>query len=169
MGMVYFLIVVVVGVGAIMWVMNRSKSETDLAMKQRNGAVFAVDAETLEDPDTHARLAELKISPTGPIWGSSMTTASGATGEIERNALAETGVTLDHFTAFEARTRQPIAGARRTLRAPMTGPHVESGTDEHGPFVRCRFDLPKGAFATEVMREVMSGPDSQSKDGHAHN
>lgn len=141
--------------------------EGDLAIKQRNGAVFAVDAETLNDPDTHTRLADLKISPTGPIWGSSMTTASGATGEIERNALAETGVTLEHIAGFESRTRQPIAGARRALRAPMTNPNAEAGSDERGPFIRCRFDLPKGAFATEIMREVMTSADHTSTDDHA--
>lgn len=138
--------------------------EGDLAIKQRNGAVFTVDADTLADPDTHSRLTELKISPTGPIWGTSMTTASGLTGEIERAALAEAGVTLDHFTEFERRTRQPIAGARRALRAPMivseAGPEVESGADEHGPFIRCAFTLPKGAFATEIMREIMGDPAS---------
>ena len=138
----------------------------DLAIKQRNGAVFTIDAQTLADPDTHSRLAELKISPTGPIWGTAMTTASGATGEIERAALDEAAEALEHFAGFERRTRQPVAGARRALRAPMTldeaGPEVEAGADEHGPFIRCRFTLPKGAFATEIMREIMGDPAPES-------
>jgi len=130
--------------------------EGDLAMKQRNGAVFAVDAPTLTAPDTQSRLAELKISPTGPIWGSKMTTALGETGETERAALNDTGVTLEHVARFESRTRQPIAGARKALRAPLMDPRVEPGVDEIGPFLRCRFELPKGSFATEIMREIMS-------------
>ena len=89
-----------------------------------------------------------------------MTQSSAAIGEIERTALDETGVTLEHIARFESRTRQPIAGARRALRAPLmhsagAEPEVEAGADEHGPFIRCRFSLPKGAFATEIMREVM--------------
>ena len=137
--------------------------EGDLAMKQRNGAVFAVDREVLVDPDTHYRLDNLKISPTGPVWGVKMTQASGQTGEIEQAALDEAGVTLDDIASFEQRTRQPIAGARKALRAPIDcsggAPVVESGADEHGPFIRCTFALPKGAFATEVMREIMDNPD----------
>ena len=133
--------------------------EGDLAMKQRNGAVFTVDAPTLADPDTHTRLAELKISPTGPVWGTQMMRAKGLTGEIEQAALDETDVTLEDIARFESRTRQPVAGARKALRAPLdvsdAPPEVEAGADEHGPFIRCRFTLPRGAFATEIMREVM--------------
>ncbi|MCB9846833.1 MAG: tRNA pseudouridine(13) synthase TruD [Phycisphaeraceae bacterium] len=142
--------------------------EGDLAMKQRNGAVFTVDAQTIADPDTHTRLAQLRISPTGPIWGTAMTEAQGATGEAERAALEETGVTIEYLAQFERRTRQPIAGARRALRAPMLvdrePPRAEAFTDGRGPGVRCVFALPRGAFATEVMREVMGDASTGAND-----
>jgi tRNA(Glu) U13 pseudouridine synthase TruD len=34
-------------------------------------------------------------------------------------------------------------------------PEVEGGVDEHGAYVRCAFELPRGAFATVVLREIM--------------
>jgi len=27
--------------------------------------------------------------------------------------------------------------------------------DEHGPYIKCRFELPRGSFATVVMDEIM--------------
>lgn len=48
-----------------------------------------------------------------------------------------------------------VGGSRRALRVPITDIEVEGGTDEHGPFLRCAFDLPRGAFATTVLEEIM--------------
>jgi tRNA(Glu) U13 pseudouridine synthase TruD len=30
--------------------------------------------------------------------------------------------------------------------------------DEHGAYVRCVFELPRGSFATVVLREIMKPP-----------
>ena len=46
-------------------------------------------------------------------------------------------------------------GGRRPLRATVRNIAVVSSTDEHGPYVQAAFDLPRGAYATVVMREVM--------------
>ncbi len=151
--------------------------EGDLAWKHRNGAVFAVAADTLADPETAGRLARLEISPSGPLWGASMMRASGAVDAAETAALADSGVSPESLAAYAARSRQPITGARRPLRVPVIDPEVEGGIDEHGHYVRCAFELPAGAFATIVMREVMKpaagaspgveggpGPDSPAED-----
>ena len=39
-----------------------------------------------------------------------------------------------------------------------------SGQDEHGPYLECAFALPRGAFATVVLEEIMkvSGPAEDS-------
>ncbi|TVQ59675.1 MAG: tRNA pseudouridine(13) synthase TruD [Phycisphaerales bacterium] len=129
--------------------------EGDLAWKHDNGAVFMVRPETLDEPDLRERLDSLAISPSGPLWGPEMTRAEGAAGEREAAALAATGVTLDMMRVFGERSRQRIAGARRPMRVPVIDPDVEGGVDEHGHYVRCAFELPAGAFATVVLREVM--------------
>lgn len=139
--------------------------EGDLAWKHRNGAVFAVSQDTLADPDTAERLARLEISPSGPLWGASMMRAAGAVDAAENAALAASGVNLEALAAYAGRSRQPITGARRPLRVPVIDPEVEGGVDEHGHYVRCAFELPAGAFATIVMREVMKPAGSAAMDG----
>ena len=46
-------------------------------------------------------------------------------------------------------------GARRPLRAPFRDAETEAGVDEHGGFVRLAFDLPRGTYATVLLREIM--------------
>lgn len=136
----------------------------DLAWKHDNGAVFAVGEETLREPGFVERLARIEVSPSGPLWGTKMTEAGGAVGARERAALDATGVTLETMAAFGARTRQRISGARRPMRVPVIDPEVEGGVDEHGHYVRCAFELPAGAFATAVMREVMKAEHAADDD-----
>src|SRR5690606_7547474 len=91
----------------------------------------------------------------GPLWGPKMTTATGELGRAEAEALDSAGVSADDIRAWERRTRQSAAGARRPLRVPLIDPDVEGGLDEHGEYVRVAFELPPGSFATAVLREVM--------------
>ncbi|MEX0741419.1 MAG: tRNA pseudouridine(13) synthase TruD, partial [Phycisphaeraceae bacterium] len=46
-------------------------------------------------------------------------------------------------------------GARRAFRMPIHEPQVSGGADEHGPYVFLAFELPRGSFATVVLRELM--------------
>ena len=84
-----------------------------------------------------------------------MTEAAGRTRDREREALAASGipaeVLLDHARGSK--------GARRPLRVALANADVDSGLDEHGPYVRTAFDLPRGAYATVVLREIMKPPD----------
>jgi len=127
----------------------------DLAMKHDNRAVFAVDNVAAAEPGLSERLARFEVSPTGPMWGTRMQRASGAVDVTELAALERFGVTLEELDAFDRRRGRMIEGARRPYRVPVTDPEVEAGADEHGEFIRCAFDLPRGAFATVVLREVM--------------
>lgn len=38
---------------------------------------------------------------------------------------------------------------------PVTNAQCEGGFDEHGPYIRVAFDLPAGAFATVVLKELL--------------
>jgi tRNA pseudouridine13 synthase len=132
-----------------------SLAEGDLAFKHDSGAVFAVDAALAADPETRARLDRLEISPSGPMWGAQMMRASGEVAQRELDALARLDITPDDLAAHEIATGDELRGIRRALRVPLTYPEVEAGADDHGPFVRCAFELPAGAFATTVMDEIM--------------
>ncbi len=128
--------------------------EGDLAFRHVGGAVFKITAEELVRDELPGRLASLEISPSGPIWGHRMTEAGGGVGELERRVLDESGVTLEQLEKFHRRIGF-TGGGRRPLRVPVRDPIVEGGVDEHGEYVRCAFELPSGAYATLVMREVM--------------
>lgn len=137
----------------------------DLAIKHDNLAVFAVDDAVAADPTTAERLARFEISPSGPMWGASMMRATGPTAEREERILATFGVTPAQLELFDSKSPFALDGKRRPLRVPVIDPEVEGGVDEHGPYVRCAFELPKGSFATVVLREVMKPAPTATKSG----
>jgi tRNA pseudouridine13 synthase len=135
----------------------------DLAWKHDSRAVFAVTREMVDSGELTPRLAALEISPSGPLWGDGMTTAAGAVGRREREALAATGVDAERVTRGSGLRPE---GARRPLRSPLGNPDVEGGFDEHGPYIRLAFDLARGLYATIVLREIMKGDGAdRSSDG----
>jgi tRNA pseudouridine13 synthase len=92
------------------------------------------------------------------MWGAEMLRALGNVAVAEESALHETGVRVEDFDTPPV----DVNGARRPMRLPLTEVDVEGGCDEHGTYVQLRFSLPRGAFATTVLREVMKG------DGREH-
>lgn len=136
----------------------------DVAQKHDNLACFDVDEQVFGDPSTAERLRVFEISPSGPMWGAGMKEAGGVPGEIERAALADAGFAPPDLATFDAREGVSCAGARRPLRVPLIDPEVEGGVDEFGSYVRCAFGLPRGAFATVVMREVMKGGEGDAEE-----
>ncbi len=129
-------------------------TEGDLAFMHASRATFAVGAAELGDPEMPGRLTRLEVSPSGPMWGTTMRRATGTVALTELDALHATGVDEAALARF-ADAGGNIKGDRRPLRVPVIDPEVEGGADEHGTFVRCAFELPRGCFATSVMREIM--------------
>lgn len=141
--------------------------EGDVAYMHASRATFFVGSAELDDPEMPGRLARFEVSPSGPMWGTSMRRASGAQGALELEALHAAGVEEEDLERFAARGGA-IEGARRPLRVPVIDPDVEGGMDEHGPYVRCAFELPRGCFATTVMRLIM-GPGAGSDGDEEEN
>lgn len=135
----------------------------DLAQKDYNRALFAITPEIIND-ELAQRLQRFEISPSGPMWAQGMMRAGGDVDAIELDALARMGVTLENLAAFEQRRPNRMSGDRRPLRVKLEYPDVEGGIDEHGHYVRVVFDLPRGSFATEVLREIMK-PDRAAAAG----
>jgi len=138
--------------------------EGDLAMKLDGRATFAVTGADIASGELDQRLARFEISPTGPMWGIQMQRAAGAVDAMELEALRRFGLTEQQLAAFPT-ARDDIEGQRRPLRIGVVDPEVEGGVDEHGPYIRCAFDLPRGSFATEVMREIMKPLDPAALTG----
>ncbi len=135
------------------WLAHRIRSDTfdlllegDVAKKTDTGGLF-----TVTDPagDTE-RLARGEIVPTGPLFGYRMRAAEGEPGRVEERLLEEAGV---ERTALR---RLRVAGDRRRARIDPVGLQVT--VDEDGPLFA--FELPKGAYATVVMREFLGDPES---------
>ena len=111
-----------------------------------------VDAPDAELAELRARCASLDLSPAGPIVGPDMVEAAGAPLALERRALERLGLERGCF----APPALDSAGARRPFRIVMRDWAVDAGVDEHGGYIRLSFDLPKGAFATVLCREIMA-------------
>lgn len=112
----------------------------DIAKKHDTGGMFVV--ENLDEEQK--RLEQKKICFTGPMFGKKMTAAHEASHEFEQRILTESGVTEEDFR------REKVTGTRR---AGIILPQVEIHKEEDG--LRVNFDLPKGSFATVVLRELM--------------
>lgn len=46
-------------------------------------------------------------------------------------------------------------GTRRPLVVPLSHPSAQSEMDEHGGCITVQFELPSGAYATTVLRELL--------------
>jgi len=135
--------------------------EGDLAFVTKNRSCFAVTGEELgRDGSTLAgRVDDFELSPSGPMWGTTMARASGDVDGHELQALADVGVAPENLQNCEDSGGYPmIGGDRRPMRMAVIEPEIEGGCDEHGGYIRCAFELPRGAFATTVMDEVMKCP-----------
>lgn len=127
----------------------------DIAMKHDNRALFDIGVEDMT-ADLPRRAEMFEISATGPMWGPAMKrTADETLDRLEVEALEKTGVTVESLASFARRSNEKKMGSRRAFRIPLLAPTVEAGVDEAGEYVRCLFELPRGAFATVIMDEVM--------------
>lgn len=131
--------------------------EGDLAWQHDNRSVFLVDkAAAVHDNGLDGRVRTKEVSPSGPMWGPDMPKTCGEPAELESRALLEAGLSESDL----ASVRKPyMRGTRRPLRVAIRDPQVCSGTDQHGPYVRVVFEMPRGAYATVVLREIMKNED----------
>jgi tRNA pseudouridine13 synthase len=98
-----------------------------------------------------------RLMPTGLLCGSQAPCAGGRPGQIEADVLAEEGVGPSDFVVPEA-PRFSSKGSRRPLgvRAPPVAIAVAADDRVDGATkATFTFDLPKGAYATVVLREFL--------------
>jgi tRNA pseudouridine13 synthase len=121
----------------------------DVAKKHATGGMFAVVDAATEQPRYEAQ----EISFTAPMYGPKMWAATGEAAELEAAILAENPVTLEHFAAAG------VEGTRRMGRLLLPDCTVEANEALQG--VTIAFALPKGAFATTILREIMKVNEAQ--------
>lgn len=120
----------------------------DLAFIHASGAVFRVEDTGAEQP----RAGSFEISPTGPLFGYRMTAASGQAGELESQVLAAEQLVPGAFRSRYLRIR----GQRRPLRFRPQEASLELGADATGAYLELRFALPRGCYATALLRELFT-------------
>lgn len=118
----------------------------DLAAKHPGGRPWAIDpSEAQASYDAHV------TSATGPLFGASMLSPTGAALAREAAVLDGSGLTAAHFEKVKALGE----GTRRLVRVLLDDFTVE----QDGDALRCAFTLPAGAYATVVLRELQKGED----------
>jgi tRNA pseudouridine13 synthase len=120
------------------WVM-----EGDLAWKHLNGACFLVEDVEAEAP----RAESFEISASGPMFGSRMKQPAGAVLAMEQRVLEDEGVSCD---AFDMGSGLRMEGERRPLRVPLG----DATCRLEGDALQLEFSLPRGSYATSVLREI---------------
>jgi tRNA pseudouridine13 synthase len=113
----------------------------DVMKKLDSGGLFTCEDAAADGP----RVKAFEISPTGPMFGHAMRAATADAGAREARLLLDEGV----GPADLARGRGEAEGTRRAARLRVD---VEVLPADEGYVAR--FNLPKGSYATVVMREL---------------
>jgi len=113
--------------------------EGDVAKKHHTGGEFVVQDAATENP----RALRFEISASGALYGKKYREAQESARALEDQILQKYELERHHFASRR--------GDRRLIRFPLTGWGVEETPE--GLWVS--FFLPKGAYATAVLREVM--------------
>lgn len=137
--------------------------EGDVTVNQAGRNARLVDEVALSDVGLLEQYAAMEVCASGPMWGAKMLRAGGEVDIAEVGALEAMGFAPDALPDPAQFDMPMVGGTRRPLRCPVTNTEVEGGSDEIGPYIRVAFDLPRGAFATTVMEEIMKT--SQSTAG----
>jgi tRNA pseudouridine13 synthase len=99
------------------------------------------------DETLGARCAQMDVHPSGPLWGAGESPASGAAWAVEERALAQEAALCALLAA------QGLEQERRSLRLPVRALAWRTGNDG----LTLEFELPRGAFATAVLHELLAG------------
>ena len=116
----------------------------DVMKKLETGGLFTCEDAAADGP----RVMRFEISPAGPMFGHKLRAASGEALRREERILSAEGISLALFE----RGGGEAEGTRRAARL-----RVEIALDPLPDGYRASFELPKGSYATVVMRELVKG------------
>ncbi len=123
----------------------------DIAKKTDTGGIFEVESAAVEMP----RFINREITYTGPIYGSKMRKAGSVAGEYEDAILHNENISLDMFRPLKCE------GSRRA--AQLFPQDLSFEACEEG--ICFTFSIPKGSYATVVMREFMKSDGLETVSG----
>ncbi len=138
------------------YLFNRAVSE-----RTKLGIDHYVKGDILIDNDEHLihefreeeidnEIKNFQAHPSSPLYGSKVPLASGILGEIEQKILDGENLKLDDFTVPQM-PKLGSHGIRRAMRFKIWDVFAEANDEG----VMVNFSIPKGCYATAVLREVM--------------
>ncbi|WP_150123588.1 tRNA pseudouridine(13) synthase TruD [Halotalea alkalilenta] len=111
-----------------------------------SGSLFLATAE--DDAALAARLGAFDVHPTAPLWGRGRLGSEGEAAAFERAQVADEAILI------EGLERAGVELARRALRVRL----IEPGWTPIDGGARLDFSLVRGAYATAVLRELITAP-----------
>ncbi len=115
------------------------------------GTVIPVSARNLEKMKRQTARGRAFVSAV--LFGTASTYAEGVPGEIERRVIEESGVTAESFHV-QCLPEAASSGTRREILTPVDEISVRAEVDAISDKIVLGFFLPKGAYATCLVREV---------------
>jgi tRNA pseudouridine13 synthase len=100
-----------------------------------------------------------RAAVTGMVPGADVPFAGGPMGEIERSVL-EQARRDPHDFVLDDLPRFTTTGVRRAIEVRVRAPKVDAAQVRGKPAVKLSFGLPRGSYATVVLREVLKRPES---------
>lgn len=125
--------------------------EGDIVCKVKDGSpirnrFFEVTKKNVTD--VNKKLKEGKLMVTGAIFGINAKIADGIMGKIEREVLEEENINIQNFNL----KKKEYGGRRELLMKPL---EFDYEIDKKEKGILFKFFLPRGCFATSLLREIM--------------
>lgn len=115
----------------------------DVMRRLDSGGLFLCEDPAIDQP----RVDRFEISPSGPLFGPKMMPAGAEVARSEERLLEDEEMSLDDFRRGGGETE----GGRRAYRLPLPDCFLTA----EGPDAWIEFQLPKGTYATALLREVI--------------
>ena len=117
----------------------------DIIIDNDEHLIHEFDAEEIQE-----QIMNFQAHPTAPLYGSKVPLAGGPVGEMERQILEEENLKGEDFIVSKM-PKLGSHGLRRAIRFKVWDTEAEKTDDG----VLLSFSIPKGCYATAVLREVM--------------
>ncbi|MCD7781841.1 MAG: tRNA pseudouridine(13) synthase TruD [Methanosphaera sp.] len=117
----------------------------DIIIDNEEHWIHDIDESTIQED-----IDQFKLNPTAPLLGSKVPLAEGLEGSIEQDVLDSENITKSSFECPKT-PKLGAYGIRRSVRFKVEDTHVEELNDG----ISVEFFIPKGCYATAVLREIM--------------
>ena len=119
--------------------------EGDIIIDQDERWVHEINEDTIQKD-----LDNFTLNPTAPLLGSKVPFAEGIQGDIERKVIEEENIDKESFECPKT-PKLGSHGVRRSIRFKIEDTNVEELDDG----ISVEFFIPRGCYATAVLREIM--------------